>query len=123
MNTTIKAIKEQTLAQLKQQKEHLTSQKGVMIDRRFIEKKKAVDEENLRLDQSYEKYRQEKTLAYQKELTNKSTEVADKKQQNIENAKFAAKTEIEAELAADFMEFDAEIAKLEKELKENGGAN
>ena len=116
MNNTIKTIKAQTLAQLKQQRENLQLKKDDLIAERFAEKKKVVGEENLRLDQFYEKYKKEKLTACDKELTEKLSEVNGKKQQNIENAKIAAKTEIEAELSATFMEFDTEIAKLEKEL-------
>lgn len=116
MNKNIKSIKAQMLAQLKQQKENLQSRKEQLVIERFNDKKKLVDEENIRLDQSFEKYRQEKLAQYNAEINEKQAEVAAKKSQNIENAKLTAKAEIEAELAADFMEYNTEILNLEKEL-------
>lgn len=116
MNNNIKTIKAQALAQFKQQKANLEAQKEQKIVQRFSVKKQAVDEENMRIDQSFEKYRTEKLAAYNQEINIKNEEVQAKKAKNIENAKVEARTEIEAEVANEIMEYDVEISKLEKEL-------
>ena len=119
MNNAIRTVKAQALENLKQQKEQLMARSEQMIAEKFAFKMQEVDQQNRQLDGVYEKYRQEKLAAYNAELQEKGAEVAAKKSANVENAKVSARTEVEAQLASDIMEFDKEIAKLKKEIGDN----
>ena len=116
MNETIRTIKAKALDDLKANRAALVAQKEQKVNNCFARKKVKVDQDNANLDQAFEKYRTERMAAYSKEVAAKSEEVKQKKNDNIENAKIAAKAEVETELAAQLVEFDAEIGNLEEEL-------
>lgn len=116
MNETIKQFKIDLLNNLKAQKQSIEAQKDAFYQQKFSEKKIAVDEAYVKLDNAFAQYRQDKFASCNADIAKKEEEVKAKKAKLLEDAKQSALCEVESEIAMMVAEFNSEIAKLEKEL-------
>ncbi len=117
MNTYIKQFKTELLEKVKAQRTQAVNRKDALVQAKFAQKKVVVDEESVKLDQAFAQYRTERENSLRKEIEVKLQEVQKKKAALLQNAQASAETEAANEIAIEVSEYDAEIAKLEKELQ------
>ena len=116
MNEQIKQAKVEMLNRLKQYKQSVETQRDVLYQNKYAAKKAVVDEECNKLDNAFQKYKEEKFAVYNADISKKEQEVKDKKQKLIADAMASAQSEVISEISMLTAEYNNEIAKLEKEL-------
>lgn len=116
MNEQIKQAKIEMLNRLKQYKQSVEAQKDILYQKKYAVKKAVVDEECNKLDNAFQKYKEEKFAIYNADISKKEQEVNDKKQKLIADAMQSAQSEVINEITMLTAEYNSEIAKLEKEL-------
>lgn len=118
MNEVIKSIKNEQLEKLKAQREIVFSKKSSVYEQKFASKKTIVDEECAKIDELFNKFKQDKVAMANEQINSKFAEVQNKKGALLKEAQASAEAEANSEISFELAEYDSEIAKLEKELKE-----
>lgn len=127
MNDFVRQIKQNALAQMKNQYQNLQNSTTAVVNAKFNEKRISLDEEGKKLDEALSQFIAEKqaelNAKIEKErqevnakIAEKRQEVTDKKAKNEQLAMQEAEDEACAEFFKETAELLKEIEKLEKEL-------
>lgn len=116
MNNVISQFKKDYLEKLKAQRQAIANRVETIYAQKCTQKKVEVDAESKKLDEVFEKFKQEKLIAVNAEIDKKAKEVQAKKESLAVNARETARAEAVSEVQVQIAEYDAEIAKTEKEF-------